>query len=315
MMNNPKVYLAGKMDGGSLYEQGKGLNRDWRYPLVGDHLFVRQLAPGFYQLDEFDYLGPFYQLYHIPSEYMDKGTHAVGMDAIAKNDVVVNQDLTLMCCKSGIENADIIFVWLNTTEAHGTIAEMAYACGIKKGKNVTVVVPQCDCDTDDWSGHRSILHDCVARELWFVQALVRDLGGTVIYSDDPVEEFHKVIARWNRTNQKFNSVPEKEFWTRAINDTAKGLLYRDIVPQHPVGKYRLDFAIPELKFGIEIDGLAYHNGQDSFMKDRSRQREIESQGWRIVRFAAKEVSLDVDKCFREAETIALELSQSLVGAK
>lgn len=309
-MNKPKVYLAGKMDGSGWLDQRERRNCDWRHPIVGHHLFIEDGQHWYQERPEFIYLGPFYFYDKKDSEFTGENTHAIGVD-----DCQVNQDATLWCCKTGIEDADIIFSWLNTTEAHGTIAEIAYACGIKKGKAITLILPKCDCDTDDWGGHRSIKHSCVSRELWFVQRLVLMHGGTVKMHDNPVEQFKDVLTAWSRSNIKFNSVPEKEFWTRAINDSAKGLLYRDIVPQHPVGKYRIDFAIPELKFGIEIDGLAYHNGQDSFMKDRSRQREIESQGWRIVRFAAKEVSLDVDKCFREAEAIALELSQSLVGAK
>jgi len=108
---------------------------------------------------------------------------------------------------------------------------------------------------------------------------------------------------------KFNSVPEQEFWEVVIHTERKwGLLY-PIIPQYKVGKYFLDFAMPAIKLGMEIDGLAYHNGQESFMRDRKRQREIESQGWRIVRFAAKEISLDVSSCYGEFEDIAMGMGQ------
>jgi len=107
---------------------------------------------------------------------------------------------------------------------------------------------------------------------------------------------------------KFNSVPEQEFWEVVIHQERKhGLLY-PIIPQYQVGKYFLDFAMPTIKLGMEIDGLAYHNGQESFMKDRRRQREIESQGWRIVRFAAKEISLDVSGCYGEFANIAMGMN-------
>lgn len=318
-MNKPKVYLAGKINGSNFDLQRQGEFQDWRWPLVGIGLFnYSEVGPT--TLD-FLYQGPFY----IPEKshygFQDPNCHGAGANYMD------TQDECVTSCLRGIMNSDIVFAWLNTKDAHGTLMEIAYACS--EGKDVTLVVPPCDCDVSKlciWD-HTCVFgdcgvsesytsdHTCVYGEVWFAQALVRNQFGTVIYSNDPVEEFHKVIARWNRSNQQFNSVPEKEFWNRAIYDYKRGLLYRDIVSQHPVGKYRIDFAIPELKFGIEIDGLAYHNGQDSFMKDRSRQREIESQGWRIVRFAAKEISLDVNKCFWEAEAIALELSQALVGAK
>lgn len=306
----PVVYLAGKMNGGNLAEQKQGLS-DWRWPLIGEELFRdnEDFWPNV-SMSGFQYAGPFYGEWKAHASLQGADQHGVGADRVfgcGGRD----QSEVVKFCLNAINGSDIVFAWLSTNDAHGTLMEIAWACA--KQKNVILVTPPCKCNVG-WSDQD---HDdtCIYGEVWFPQALVKNVGGQVIYSDDPVEEFHKVIARWNRSNRKFNSVPEKEFWTRAINDQRKGLLYRDIVPQHPVGKYRIDFAIPELKFGIEIDGLAYHNGQDSFMKDRSRQREIESQGWRIVRFAAKEVSLDVDKCFREAEAIALELSQSLVGAK
>lgn len=304
MMNKPNVYLAGKIDGSSYEWQSQGKFQDWRWPLVGIGLFnYSETSP---TTSDFVYQGPFYFPGKSHDGYQSDNCHGAGA-----NSWINNQDGVLTGCLRGIINSDIFFAWLNTKDAHGTLMEIAYACS--EGKDVTLVVPPCDCvvaETGDISDHT-----CVSREVWFAQAMVRNQFGTVIYSNDPIQEFAKVIARWNRRNQKFNSIPEGLFWNRAINDYEKGLLYRDIVAQHPVGKYRIDFAIPELKFGIEIDGLAYHNGQDSFMKDRSRQREIESQGWRIVRFAAKEISLNVNKCFREAEAIALELSQAMVGVK
>lgn len=303
MMNKPNVYLAGKIDGGEYDLQSQGKFQDWRWPIVGIGLFnYSEVEP---TTSDFLYQGPFY----IPEKshygYQDVNCHGAGA-----NSWMNNQDDVVASCLRGIMNSDIFFAWLNTKDAHGTLMEIAYACS--EGKDVTLVVPPCDCGVSEWCISD---HTCVFREVWFAQALVRNQFGTVIYSNDPIQEFAKVIARWNRCNQDFNSVPEKEFWNRAIYDYKKGLLYRDIVAQHPVGKYRIDFAIPDLKFGIEIDGLAYHNGQDSFMKDRSRQREIESQGWRIVRFAAKEISLDVNKCFWEAEAIAEEMTKALVGAK
>ena len=108
---------------------------------------------------------------------------------------------------------------------------------------------------------------------------------------------------------KFNSVPEQEFWEMVVHQERIWGLFYPIIPQYQVGKYFLDFAMPVIKLGMEIDGLAYHNGQESFMKDRRRQREIESQGWRIVRFAAKEISLDVSGCYGEFEDIAMGMNE------
>lgn len=95
-----------------------------------------------------------------------------------------------------------------------------------------------------------------------------------------------------------DSPAETVFWDayrKAVPSELTGL-----VAQYKVGRYRLDFAIPHRRMGIEIDGLQYHSSQESIIKDRRRQRELEQQGWRIVRFAAKEVFDNADECVRQA---------------
>jgi very-short-patch-repair endonuclease len=77
-----------------------------------------------------------------------------------------------------------------------------------------------------------------------------------------------------------------------------------LFPQFPITlngqKYRLDFADSQRKLCIEIDGLAHHDGQEAFMRDRSRERDLLIDGWNVLRFAAKEVMIDADKCVRQA---------------
>lgn len=100
----------------------------------------------------------------------------------------------------------------------------------------------------------------------------------------------------------FDSIPEELFW-RAYQASSP-LELSGLVGQHRVDPYRLDFAIPHRRIGIEIDGLAFHNGQESFMRDRRRQRQLELQGWRIIRFAAKEILEDAVGCVAEAARLA-----------
>lgn len=98
------------------------------------------------------------------------------------------------------------------------------------------------------------------------------------------------------------SPPEKLFWD-AINDVGDTTLAH-VTPQWKVKNYRLDFAIPPKKLAIEVDGLAFHNGQASFIKDRNRQRDLEMEGWRVLRFAAKEIMDDAKGCVRQAASWA-----------
>jgi very-short-patch-repair endonuclease len=97
------------------------------------------------------------------------------------------------------------------------------------------------------------------------------------------------------------SVPEKLFWdTYHISQDHD---FVELVPQYevvgPNYRYRFDFAYPRLKVAVEIDGLAYHSGQTAIMRDHRRQRQLERDDWRFIRFAAKEVLVDPERCVRE----------------
>ena len=56
-------------------------------------------------------------------------------------------------------------------------------------------------------------------------------------------------------------------------------------PQYPVGKYIIDFGMPHLKIGLELDGKAYHDKD----KDYARDKELKSLGWTIIRVTGKEM--------------------------
>ena len=52
---------------------------------------------------------------------------------------------------------------------------------------------------------------------------------------------------------------------------------------------RVDFAYPEIKYAIEVDGFAAHTGLREFRHDRVRQNEIVDLGWLVHRFTWSEV--------------------------
>lgn len=108
---------------------------------------------------------------------------------------------------------------------------------------------------------------------------------------------------WVMKEHGMNEV-EAMFWVAACNmkfvDEPWGMSPQMWVDANGES-YRVDFGQPDQKIAIEIDGLAYHNGQDSFMRDRKRQRDLELAGWRVIRFAAKEIMEDSLKCVFAAD--------------
>jgi len=71
-------------------------------------------------------------------------------------------------------------------------------------------------------------------------------------------------------------------------------------PQVPIGPYRTDFGIPDKKIAIEIDGHKFHKTQEQRTNDAKRERYMQLNGWRIIRFTGLEVYRDRLACLEEA---------------
>jgi very-short-patch-repair endonuclease len=54
------------------------------------------------------------------------------------------------------------------------------------------------------------------------------------------------------------------------------------VRQHPVGAYRIDFAYPQHRVGIEAEGFEYHGSRLAWKRDKRRIAQLELAGWRLV---------------------------------
>ncbi len=90
----------------------------------------------------------------------------------------------------------------------------------------------------------------------------------------------------------FESPLERMFYELAVLDL-------HLYPQHPVGKYRLDFAIPDKMVAIELDGHEYHKTKYQRTHDARRDRWLYGQGWTVLRFTGTELYADLDRCIDE----------------
>lgn len=67
------------------------------------------------------------------------------------------------------------------------------------------------------------------------------------------------------------------------------------VPEHTVfdehGQFvgTVDFAYPEIKYAIEVDGYEFHTGLREFRHDRVRQNDLVDLGWTLHRFTWTDV--------------------------
>lgn len=97
----------------------------------------------------------------------------------------------------------------------------------------------------------------------------------------------------------FESPAEALFWLAWVR--ARGGYTQHILkPQHWVSagghNFRMDFAIPDIKLNVEIDGRLYHTSPEDRARDSLRDALLRQDGWRIVRFTGSQVSKDADCC-------------------
>jgi very-short-patch-repair endonuclease len=78
----------------------------------------------------------------------------------------------------------------------------------------------------------------------------------------------------------------------------------------PEGEYRLDFAYPEPRLAIEVDGYAYHFSPEQLQRDHARRNKAQAQGWCVLVYTWVDVTRDGGRVARE---ILLQL-QSRGGA-
>lgn len=88
---------------------------------------------------------------------------------------------TLNSCLSDINNADIVFAWINSTDCFGTLAEIGFAHAMKKRIWIAIdrsLAGQLDTEKDYGERYDTMTHDnlCHAHDMWFIQAMSEKFG-------------------------------------------------------------------------------------------------------------------------------------------
>ena len=112
---------------------------------------------------------------------------------------------------------------------------------------------------------------------------------------------------WSRTlefarnQRKEPSVEEGRLWKRLRNRQLDGAKFRQ---QGRIGPYIVDFVCLEAKLIVEIDG-GVHDLPGRREKDAIRQRWLEREGFRVLRFSDMDCHHDIDRVLaRIAESVA-----------
>lgn len=99
-------------------------------------------------------------------------------------------------------------------------------------------------------------------------------------------ELLKDFARKNRNNP---TEAERCLWQQ-LRTNGLGVRFRR---QHIIGDYIGDFVCVEKKLIIEVDG-PYHFTEEQTQEDEIRSRNLQSMGYRIVRFTNDEIFGNID---------------------
>jgi len=87
--------------------------------------------------------------------------------------------------------------------------------------------------------------------------------------------------------------PEREVMKELLKLRKNGTIKYGIYPQYEVKHgshpYSIDFALPSLKLGIEVDGYLFHSTDEQKQRDKQRDNNLASQGWTIIRFSDNDV--------------------------
>ena len=264
-----------------------------RWPILSNALFGRH-----------DYVGP----YFISCDhgcYHSQNGHGVTCGVteeehgelryLGKVSPTVRETILRLCLQA-ITAADIVFAWIDECTAYGTLAEIGYAVALRK--IVWIASPKDFQDlwltytmAEETAAHcqkpytapcshviREATSPALALEQFFTD---HDLDAQSLFCESPIE-----ITFWHNA-RKF--LPT-------------------LVPQYRVESYRIDFALPECKLGIEIDGHESHKSKEQRAHDAQKDRLLSLQGWTILRFTGSEVFRDTRACVEEVLRFAEKTS-------
>ncbi|MCK5332673.1 endonuclease domain-containing protein [Candidatus Parcubacteria bacterium] len=106
-----------------------------------------------------------------------------------------------------------------------------------------------------------------------------------------MNKIHNIKSQKRIRKNLRNNMTKSEiiFWSK-LKSSQLGHKFRR---QHGIGKYIVDFYCSELSLIIEIDGDV-HGFDSNIIKDKDRQKFIESLGFTVLRYTNEEVKQNIN---------------------
>lgn len=232
----------------------------------------------------FDYIGPYVgaglTMPKPPDEYRQLAVGDAELTEAEERRLALRYFGHYRTC--ALDDAEIVFAWMEERDATnaGGAAEVGYAAG--KGKPVVFAT-----------------HGKAKDDLWYIGLIAHMSHGSTVLCPSPLEAFAD-MCRKEENRLLLESPIEVQFWDAATASFTVPTVLAGMVPQHHVGAYRLDFALPDKRLAIEVDGFTFHSSRDAFNRDRRRQADLEMLGWRVLRFTGDEIRTNAWDCVARA---------------
>ncbi len=149
------------------------------------------------------------------------------------------------------------------------------------------------------------LDDALRRRLIRRRSLANRIGATPPHGRKGIGSLRRLLS------ERSGPVTESALETKFIQ------LVRDAGLPRPQLQYevrgrdgsfvaRVDFAYPEAKLAVEIDGYAFHEGRKQWDNDRARQNALVDLGWTVLRFTKTDL---MDRKLQ----VAVSIEKALTG--
>jgi very-short-patch-repair endonuclease len=148
----------------------------------------------------------------------------------------------------------------------------------------------------------------------FVVVGDRDVAAKLQHDNKPIQYLRDFVAYVDElempatepTDENADPVFEpKQIWEEKFYFGALKPAGLPVISQHPVGPYKLDFALLHngKKLDIEVDGEQWHKDAagNRLEKDIDRNIYVKSQGWDVMRFWVYELKEDMEKCLKKIQ--------------
>ena len=322
-----KIYLAGKVS--------KSTKKDWRQELLSDEVLKTEKPAKYTNEDEdyisewhwrierfalknnHDYVGPFYMPFASGSvdtrhNAVDSYYRAAHEQKLEKGRLEV-RDL----CFAAIEEADLVFAWIDGEAAYGTCVELGYAASlgcqiyvntsrvptldITEVRSKTIAQSPSEIEEERIFGRYDPDDTLSSSDYWLAKTLSTiEIDEAAVGSDiksvfaevlSKAEKVYYPIRRDYLLARVVHDSPIERLLIETMYDTTPQML-DVVINQYPWQSYLLDFAVPEIKLCIELDGHDGHKTKEQRTHDARKDRALTADGWHVIRYTGSEVHKD-----------------------